>query len=208
MGYNEVEGEGERWSGCHPGRRSGYSTTNQRTSRLRSGCRRITWRFILGDWLWGLGHRPQHTLSRDHSRTSSVLCTKVPHSSTEYYSLEQFCDDTLQRPFDQLLKIDGQLIRPDTAQWYPHFVLIRDSLYQVSRDTQTEGVIIQLLVLKCRWEIIIQAAHYNPMPGHMGYDPCAADACPAPNVSWLIQWPFPEHLCTPYLLWKMLSLKQ
>jgi len=69
-----------------------------------------------------------------------------------------------------VIRIDGQLVRPEAAQTYPHFTLIRDRLYRVSRATHTEQESTQLLVPKSRREMIFQAAHYNPMTGHMGYD--------------------------------------
>jgi len=53
---------------------------------------------------------------------------------------------------------------------YPHFSLIRDRLYRVSRDTKSAEIITQLLVPKSRREMVFQAAHYNLMAGHMGYD--------------------------------------
>ncbi|KAK9525277.1 hypothetical protein VZT92_016004 [Zoarces viviparus] len=90
--------------------------------------------------------------------------------SMEDFPLEQSRDDTLRSAFDQVIRIDGQLVRPDAAQSYPHFSLIRDRLYRVSRDTQSGQENTQLLVPKSRREIIFQAAHYNPMAGHMGYE--------------------------------------
>ena len=62
------------------------------------------------------------------------------------------------------------MVRPDAVLTYPHFSLCRDRLYRVSRDTQTEEIITQLLVPKSRREIVFQTAHYNPMAGHMGYE--------------------------------------
>ncbi|XP_062415775.1 uncharacterized protein LOC134107852 [Pungitius pungitius] len=87
----------------------------------------------------------------------------------EDFPLEQSRDDTLRSAYDQVIKIDGHLVRPDVALSYPHFSLIRDRLYRVSRDTRTGQENTQLLVPKSRREMIFQAAHYNPMAGHMGY---------------------------------------
>ncbi|KAM9717937.1 uncharacterized protein ACNS7B_021418 isoform 1-T1 [Menidia menidia] len=91
-------------------------------------------------------------------------------NSMEDFPLEQSRDDTLRCAFDQVMRIDGHMVHPDTPLTYPHFSLRRDRLYRVSRDTQTSEVITQLLVPKSRREIVFQAAHYNPMAGHMGYD--------------------------------------
>ena len=86
----------------------------------------------------------------------------------EDFPLEQSRDDTLRFAFDQVIRIDGHMVRPDAALTYPHFSLRRDRLYRVSRDTQTEEITTQLVVPKSRREIVFQAAHYNPMAGHMG----------------------------------------
>ena len=64
----------------------------------------------------------------------------------------------------------GVRFRPDAALTYPHFIVVRDRLYRVSRDTQSEEVVTQLLVPRSRREMVFQAAHYNPMAGHLGYD--------------------------------------
>jgi len=58
-----------------------------------------------------------------------------------------------------VIKINGQLVRPDAVVTFPHFVIIRVRLYRVS----------QLLVPKSR-EMIFQAAHHSPMAGHLGCD--------------------------------------
>ncbi|XP_059210478.1 uncharacterized protein LOC131989303 [Centropristis striata] len=91
-------------------------------------------------------------------------------ASMEDFPLEQSRDDTLRFAFDQVIKIDGHMVRPDAALTYPHFSLRRDRLYRVSRDTQTNDILTQLLVPKSRREMVFQAAHFNPMAGHMGYE--------------------------------------
>ena len=63
----------------------------------------------------------------------------------EDFPLEQSCDDTLRFAFDQVMRIDGHMVRPDAALTYPHFSLCRDRLYRVSPDTQTEEIITQLV---------------------------------------------------------------
>ena len=90
--------------------------------------------------------------------------------SMEDFPLEQSRDDTLRLAFDQVIKIDGHMVRPDAAQTFPYFSLIRDRLYRVSRDTQIGVETTQLLVPKSRREMVFQAAHFNPMAGHLGYD--------------------------------------
>ena len=69
-----------------------------------------------------------------------------------------------------MIAIDRSKVRPDAALTYPHFIVVRDRLYRVSRDTQSEEVVTQLLVPRSRREMVFQAAHYNPMPGHLGYE--------------------------------------
>ncbi|XP_061918090.1 uncharacterized protein LOC133659350 [Entelurus aequoreus] len=89
---------------------------------------------------------------------------------TEEFPLEQSRDETLREAWDQVDYIDGQLVRPGKARVFPHFSIIRDRLYRVSRDTQTGEERTQLLVPKRRREMVFQAAHFNPMSGHLGYD--------------------------------------
>ena len=49
--------------------------------------------------------------------------------------------------------IDGSRLRPDAALTYPHFMVVRDRLYLVSRDTQSEEVVTLLLVPRSRREM-------------------------------------------------------
>jgi hypothetical protein len=77
---------------------------------------------------------------------------------------------TLSSAYDQMIVIDGSRVRPDAELTSPHFIVVRDRLCRVSRDTQSEEVVTQLLVPRSRLEMVFQAAHYNPMAGHLGYD--------------------------------------
>ena len=47
------------------------------------------------------------------------------------FPLEQSCDE-----FDQMIKVDGQLVHTDAVVTFHHFMIVRDRLYRVSRDTQ------------------------------------------------------------------------
>lgn len=87
---------------------------------------------------------------------------------TEDFPLEQSRDGTLRSADDQVIDIDGHLVRPEAARTYLHFQLQNDRLYGVSHDICTEEIHTQLLVpQRCR-EMIFQEAHCNPMAGHMG----------------------------------------
>ena len=85
----------------------------------------------------------------------------------EDFHLEQSRDATLRSAYDQVMAIDGSKVRPDAALTYPHFIVVRVRLYRVSR-VRSEEVITQLLVPRSRREMVFQAAHYNPMAGHLG----------------------------------------
>ena len=87
---------------------------------------------------------------------------------TEDFPLEQSRDDTLKHAFEQVLAVDGQPVGPVATFSPPYFCVIRDRLYRVTRDSQTKIDTTQLLVPKCRREQVFQAAHYNPMAGHLG----------------------------------------
>ena len=56
--------------------------------------------------------------------------------SIEDFLLEQSRDGTLHFALDQVIKIDGHLVRPDATQTYPQFTLIMDWLYRESCHTQ------------------------------------------------------------------------
>ena len=64
----------------------------------------------------------------------------------EDFPLEQSRDSTLSSAYDQVIAIDGSKVRPDAALTCPHFIVVRDRLYRVNRDTQSEEVVTQLLV--------------------------------------------------------------
>ena len=68
------------------------------------------------------------------------------------------------------MKIDGCQVHPNTVLTHPYFVVIRDRLCRPNRDVRTGEEFTQLLVPKSRRETIFQAAHHNPMAGHLGYD--------------------------------------
>lgn len=86
---------------------------------------------------------------------------------TENFPLEHR-DDTLCSVYDQVIDIDGRLVRPEAAQTYPHFQLRNDRLYRVSCNTRTDEIRTQLLVPQSRREMIFQVADLNPMAGHLG----------------------------------------
>ena len=90
--------------------------------------------------------------------------------SMDDFPLEQSRDATLRSAYEQVVKIDGTLVQPDTVPAHPYFVIIRDRLYRVSRDSVRDEEATQLLVPRSRRESIYQAAHYNPMAGHLGYE--------------------------------------
>ena len=116
----------------------------------------------------------------------------------EDFLLEQSCDATLRSAYDQVIAIDGTRVQPDAVLTHQYFVVVRDRLYRMGRDSQSAEVVTQLLVPRSRREMVFQAAHYNPMAGHLGYDKtisripshkrfgrrCAGGAPPVPIVSW------------------------
>lgn len=61
---------------------------------------------------------------------------------TEDFPFNQSCDDTLR--FDQVVKIDGQVVRRDATLTHLYFCVMR--LYGVSRDTQNTITFTQELL--------------------------------------------------------------
>ena len=123
-------------------------------------------------------HAPTPTVPAAHPFTTPALPDPLfvsppgPSAKSEDFPLEQSRDETLQHAFDQVVSIDGSQLHPNAAHTHPHFTVIRDRLYRVSRDTQTGELNTQLLVPKSRWEMVFEATHHNPMSGHLvlGYD--------------------------------------
>ena len=68
----------------------------------------------------------------------------------EDFPFEQSRDENLRYAFDQVMKIDGCQVHPNTALTHPYFVVIRDRLYRVSRGAQTREELTQLFVPKSR----------------------------------------------------------
>uniref|UniRef100_A0A8C1RD31 Gypsy retrotransposon integrase-like protein 1 n=1 Tax=Cyprinus carpio TaxID=7962 RepID=A0A8C1RD31_CYPCA len=84
------------------------------------------------------------------------------------FPLEQSREETLKNAFDQVRSIDGQLLHPDQLLSYPYFSILKDKLYRVTQDAQTKQDTTQLLFPRSRREMLFQAAHCNPMAGHLG----------------------------------------
>ncbi len=89
-------------------------------------------------------------------------------SERDDFPLEQSRDETLKHAFEQVCSIDGQPLQSGRPLSYPYFAVLKDRLYRVTQDTQPKQDTTQLLVPKSRREMLFQAAHYNPMAGHLG----------------------------------------
>ncbi len=84
------------------------------------------------------------------------------------FPLEQSQDESLRNAFDQVRSIDGQPLQSAWPPSYPYFAILKDRLYRVTQDAQSKQDTTQLLVPKSRLEMLFQAAHCNPMAGHLG----------------------------------------
>ncbi len=84
------------------------------------------------------------------------------------FPLEQSQDESLRKVFDQVRSIDGQPLQSARPPSYPYFAILKDRLYRVTQDAQSKQDTTQLLVPKSRREMLFQAAHCNPMAGHLG----------------------------------------
>ncbi len=84
------------------------------------------------------------------------------------FPLEQSQDETLRNAFAQVCSIDGRPLQTARAPSYPYFAILKDRLYRVTQDAQSKQDTTQLLVPKSRREMLFQAAHCNPMAGHLG----------------------------------------
>lgn len=88
------------------------------------------------------------------------------------FPLEKSHNETLRYDSNQVRVIDAQKLQPSIMLSDPYFSIIKHRLYQVMQDTETkeEHNKNQLLVPKCCWEMLFQAAHSNLMPGHFELD--------------------------------------
>ncbi len=84
------------------------------------------------------------------------------------FPLEQSQDESLRNAFDQVRSIDGRPLQSARPPSYPYFAILKDRLYRVTQDAQSKQDATQLLVPKSRREMLFQAAHCNPMAGHLG----------------------------------------
>ncbi len=84
------------------------------------------------------------------------------------FPLEQSQDETLRNAFEQVRSIDGRPLQTARPPSYPYFAILKDRLYRVTQDAQSKQDTTQLLVPKSRREMLFQAAHCNPMAGHLG----------------------------------------
>ncbi|XP_056627068.1 retrovirus-related Pol polyprotein from transposon 412 isoform X1 [Triplophysa dalaica] len=88
-------------------------------------------------------------------------------SRCDDFALEQSHDDSLKNAFQQVRTIDGQRLHPAQPLVYPYFAILKDRLYRVTRDTQSNDT-TQLVVPQSRREMLFQTAHRNSMAGHLG----------------------------------------
>ncbi len=84
------------------------------------------------------------------------------------FPLEQSQDESLKNAFDQVRSIDGRPLQSARPPSYPYFAILNDRLYRVTQDAQSKQDTTQLLVSKSRREMLFQAAHCNPVAGHLG----------------------------------------
>ncbi len=84
------------------------------------------------------------------------------------FPLKQSQDESLRNAFDQVRSINGRPLQSARPPSYSYFAILKDRLYRVTQDAQSKQDTTQLLVPKSRREMLFQAAHCNPMAGHLG----------------------------------------
>ncbi|XP_057201512.1 uncharacterized protein LOC130561305 [Triplophysa rosa] len=135
-------------------------------------------RVLCTDVAWGKGNRGRRGLVQAGSTEPGSQGSgsgggesgieRLILSDRDDFPLEQAQDETLKRAFEHVSSIDGQPVQPARPLAYPYFALRNNRLYRVAQDAQTKEDITQLLVPKSRREMLFQAAHCNPMAGHLG----------------------------------------
>ncbi len=105
---------------------------------------------------------------RDTGQGEQSVIERLILPERDDFPLEQSQDESLKWAFEQVQTIDGQRLQPARPLSYPYFAILKDRLYRVTQDAQTKQDTTQLLVPKGRREMLFQAAHCNPMAGHLG----------------------------------------
>ncbi len=129
-------------------------------------------RYLLGV-LWADASWRKEKPGREPRLTDSVLgeqnaVERLILTERDDFSLEQSRDESLKNAFEQVCSIDGQPRQSARPPSYPYFAILKDRLYEVTQDAQTKQDTTQLLVPKSCREMLFQAAHCNPMAGHLG----------------------------------------
>ncbi len=106
---------------------------------------------------------PAEAAPGERSAVERVILTE-----RDDFPLEQSQDESLRNAFDQVRSIDGRPLQSARPPSYPYFAILKDRLYRVTQDAQSKQDTTQLLVPKSRREMLFQAAHCNPMAGHLG----------------------------------------
>ncbi len=117
------------------------------------------------------GRRPceRERLSQDPLRRhQGNAVERLILTECDDFPLEQSQDESLRNAFDQVRSIDGRPLQSSRPPSYPYFAILKDRLYRVTQDAQSKQDTTQLLVPKSRREMLFQAAHCNPMAGHLG----------------------------------------
>ncbi len=115
--------------------------------------------------------RPGDSLADIHDKphTTSVHSRECPAQKNGSLNGSVLLPDPdVLNAFDQVRSIDGQPLQSARPPSYPYFDILKDRLYRVTQDAQSKQDTTQLLVPKSRREMLFQAAHCNPMAGHLG----------------------------------------
>ncbi|KAJ8349751.1 hypothetical protein SKAU_G00248810 [Synaphobranchus kaupii] len=85
---------------------------------------------LVAEKLMGVRSRPLGKCEVEGGAASGEPPVETPQMPVfrpvEDFPLAQSRDDTLRFAFDQVISVDGQLVRPDAARSHPYFAIIRD----------------------------------------------------------------------------------
>ncbi|XP_044860608.1 uncharacterized protein LOC123363556 [Mauremys mutica] len=100
--------------------------------------------------------------------------TGGPSDDTVDFSRDQREDPTLRFAYEQLARVEGDVVDAHRTTQWPRFELSRDRLYRVERDPRTEEVRTQLVVPRIHRRAVLKLAHDIPAAGHLGSEKTAA----------------------------------
>ncbi|CAM4631962.1 unnamed protein product [Lepidochelys olivacea] len=90
------------------------------------------------------------------------------------FSRDQREDPTLRFAYEQLARVDGEVVEAQRTTQWPRFELNHERLYRLDQDPQTQEVRTQSVVPRIHRRAVLKLAHDIPAAGHLGQEKTVA----------------------------------